>query len=151
MENIDALSLALSAPSLGPCGPPASFATPVPEILEPHQILPCLHSLLISEISSNIALLCPTQPAFKAQLQSTSSRKPSLPAAPHAGLTLRRTGTGLGTGMLYQNSLTNGKGESPGILSGSWSRYPWAEGSELVIKGVGCGRTEEEAPSEQEQ
>lgn len=77
---------------------PTSSATPVLVILEPHQALPCLLPLLISEIPSSLASVCPTQLAFKAQLQSTSSRKPSLPAAPHTGLTLSSAAAGLGTG-----------------------------------------------------
>ena len=84
-------------PSLGLAGLPRSSVTlfPVlprglpPVVLDPRQTLLCLHPLLISEIASSLASFYPIQTAFKACLQPTSSRKPSLPAT---GLTLSRAG-----------------------------------------------------------
>lgn len=89
-ENFGTLGLALSAPS----GHPRLFCHPSPSILESHQTLPCLHHL-ISETAFSLAPICPTRPASKAPLQSTSCRKSSLPAAPLTDLTLGRAGTGL--------------------------------------------------------
>lgn len=76
-------------PQSGPCWasqtlpPPCSQCCPVAcplVVLDPCQTLLCLHPLLISEIVSSLASFYPIQTAFKACLQPTSSRKPSLPA-----------------------------------------------------------------------
>lgn len=87
-------------PLLGFPASPASLLLVLPHVLspvvlEPCQTLLCLHPLLISGIASSLASVYPIQAAFQAGLQSTSSRKPSLPAT---GLTLSRVGSVLGLG-----------------------------------------------------
>lgn len=129
-------------PQSGPCWasqtlpPPCSQCCPVAcplVVLDPCQTLLCLHPLLISEIVSSLASFYPIQTAFKACLQPTSSRKPSLPAT---GLTLGRAGSVPGTGDTVPKLVSCWREGQLVGLEGSTSESPGANGCELGQKGA---------------